>query len=160
MAGSASPPRPSPHSPAAVTIVSIGYEDRTLEELVEDLAGAEVEVLVDVRMTPSSRKRGLSKGALAAALAEGGIEYRHAPELGNPRDNRSAFGGASVELGRERYRQHLEYQGLGAYEAVVALARERRVALLCVERDERRCHRGCITDRAQAESADVSVLAL
>ncbi|MDR1430587.1 MAG: DUF488 domain-containing protein, partial [Propionibacteriaceae bacterium] len=47
--------------------------------------------LVDVRQTPISRKRGLSKTALGAALSEAGIDYIHLRELGNPRDNRDGY---------------------------------------------------------------------
>jgi len=62
------------------TIVSVGYERRTSEELVSLLVSNRVDVLVDVRLTPLSRKRGLSKTALREALESAGIEYLHERE--------------------------------------------------------------------------------
>ena len=47
------------------TIVSVGYEGRSVDELVDALVDAGVSVLVDVRENAISRKRGLSKRALA-----------------------------------------------------------------------------------------------
>ncbi|PPJ18215.1 hypothetical protein C5E45_10195 [Nocardia nova] len=41
------------------------------------LAEAGVATVVDVRLTPISRKPGLSKTKLSAALAEAGIRYVH-----------------------------------------------------------------------------------
>lgn len=73
------------------TIVSVGSEGRSVDELVDALADAGVSVLVDVRENAISRKRGLSKRALAEKLQARGITYVHEPTLGNPRDNRDGF---------------------------------------------------------------------
>ncbi len=59
-------------------VVSVRYEGRTAGQLVADLYDLEVKHLVDVRLTPLSRKPGLSKCKLDA-----GITYRHMPGLGN-----------------------------------------------------------------------------
>src|SRR5437773_2633547 len=72
-------------------LVSLGYEGRTAEQLVSELQSESVTVLVDVRLTPLSRKPGLSKRRLAALLADAGIRYVHLGALGNPKDNREAF---------------------------------------------------------------------
>ena len=55
-------------------VVSVGYEGRSVEELVQVLRAEDVAVLVDIRLTPISRKRGLSKTALTRALRDAGIE--------------------------------------------------------------------------------------
>jgi hypothetical protein len=75
----------------STALYTVGYEGRTAGELVTLLSQAAVDVLVDVRLTPLSRKPGLSKRRLAAALAAAGVDYLHLPALGNPRDNRDAF---------------------------------------------------------------------
>ena len=72
-------------------VATVGYERRTVDELITALTEAAVEVLVDVRLTPLSRKPGLSKKRLAVLLQAAGIDYLHLPHLGNPRDNRDAF---------------------------------------------------------------------
>jgi uncharacterized protein (DUF488 family) len=72
-------------------LISLGYEGRSVGDLVDDLRSQYVAILVDVRLTPLSRKPGMSKRKLAAALAEAGIDYVHLPALGNPKDNRELF---------------------------------------------------------------------
>ncbi|SEM69999.1 DUF488 domain-containing protein [Nonomuraea pusilla] len=62
----------------------------------------ESELLVDVRLTPISRKRGFSKTALATALAAAGIACRHMRALGNPKWNRAGFSGSPAEPGTAR----------------------------------------------------------
>ena len=72
-------------------IVSIGYEGRDVEALIRQLQSLRVDVLVDVRLNPISRKRGMSKVALREALEAHGIRYVHHRELGNPKDNRDGY---------------------------------------------------------------------
>ncbi|HPG14405.1 MAG TPA: DUF488 domain-containing protein [Microthrixaceae bacterium] len=139
------------------TIISIGYEGRTLDEFVDTLKQHRVQVLIDVRLTPLSRKRGFSKTALSTALTDAGIDYRHEPELGNPKDNRDAFRRGSTAA-RSRYLRHLSNGANTTYEATIDAARTSRVALLCFERDHTQCHRSCITERAQDEHPALSVV--
>ena len=139
------------------TIVSIGYEGRTIEELIALLVHHDVDLLVDVRLNPISRKPGFSKSSLAQALDGAGIEYRHERELGNPKDNRDAFrqGRSSA---RNRYSRHLQNGASAVYRAVVNLADTTRLALLCVERELQTCHRSCILETAQADLPDLRVI--
>ena len=139
------------------TVLSIGYEGRELDDFISTLNIHRVDVLVDVRLNPISRKKGFSKTALASALAEVGIEYVHRPQLGNPKENREGFSGHGLATARRRYLAHLNNGSRPIYEEVIEQSRSRRIALLCVERDDRRCHRGCITDQAQDENPGLSV---
>ena len=116
------------------TIVSIGYEQRDVSELVGLLKANGVVTLIDVRLNPISRKKGFSKKALAAALGDAGIEYRHERELGNPKENRDPFR-RGLESARQRYRNHLQDGPYSVYERIVDLASTSRIALLCYERD-------------------------
>ncbi|HLL68589.1 MAG TPA: DUF488 domain-containing protein [Micromonosporaceae bacterium] len=45
-------------------LVGVGYEGRTIEELIAQLHALGVSRLVDIRLNPLSRKPGLSKTAL------------------------------------------------------------------------------------------------
>jgi hypothetical protein len=91
-------------------VVGVGYEGQELDEFLSSLVGLGVRTLVDVRLTPISRKRGFSKRALAEAAESVGIEYEHLRSLGNPKDNRTGFAGGPDELteARARYRGLLE----------------------------------------------------
>lgn len=131
-----------------MTLVSIGYEGRDIDEFVAELAARDVDVLADVRLNAISRRRGFSKTALRTALAAAGIEYRHLRELGNPRENRPLFSGPRLELGRATYRSTVlqTEAGARALAELRALAAEHCVAVMCVERDESRCHRKVVLD--------------
>ena len=136
--------------PKKTTIISIGYEKRSVDYLIAALQHYDVSVLVDVRLNPISRKKGFSKTALASALAEAGIEYRHERELGNPKENRDPFR-QGLKSARDHYLGHLRNGASGALGDLIQLARTRRIALLCYERDHRHCHRSCIIEIAQDE---------
>ena len=140
-------------------IVSIGYEQRNIDEFVGLLVTAGVETLVDVRLNAISRKKGFSKTALSGALATAGIAYRHERDLGNPKDNRDPFRQGSPEA-RNRYRQHLSNGASTALNQVAELASQTRVALLCFERDHTKCHRSCITEEAQSINPTLAVVTI
>lgn len=146
--------------PKGGAVFSVGYEGRTIDELVHLLSKSRVCVLVDVRENAVSRRPGFSKSRLSAALQEAGIRYRHEPLLGNPKENRQWFQSDRVETGRRRYFRHLNNGSRAAFDALVDEAMTTRVAVLCVEKDEARCHRGCITSLAQSENPALSVTRL
>jgi uncharacterized protein (DUF488 family) len=54
-------------------IYSVGYEGFQLKGLVESLVAAKVFLVVDVRLTPVSRKPGFSAKSLSAELGKAGI---------------------------------------------------------------------------------------
>lgn len=128
-----------------MVLFTLGYERRDLDEVVTVLADAGVAVLVDVRQTPRSRKPGLSKTRLGAALARAGVEYRHEPRLGVPREDRDAFRADGPDA-VGRYRDRLATTDHAALARVASLARTRATALLCFERDEQCCHRRIVAE--------------
>lgn len=133
-------------SPQRVTLITIGYEGRSAEELVEELRSARIRVLVDVRQMPLSRKPGLSKRRLAESLGQAGITYVHLPALGNPKENRASFRNGDPRS-RTRFRALLRSpEAKAALEKVAALTAESRVALLCFERHASECHRHVVSD--------------
>ena len=121
-------------------LYTLGYEGRGLEDVVALLEHHCIDLLIDVRATPRSRKPGLSKTRLAEAVGAVGTGYRHERRLGVPREERPAVR-AGDDAALARYRRRLETEDGPAVERVVELARDQRVALLCFERDEATCHR-------------------
>lgn len=141
-------------------LVSLGYQGRDARELVENLVAAQVSVLVDVRLTPSSRKPGLSKRRLGAALAEAAVGYIHLPELGNPKDNRDQFRAGNPDS-VEKYRQIVRgAPGSSALAHVAELLDNGVVALLCFERDHATCHWRIVTGELQRADPYLQVLHL
>ncbi len=125
-----------------VGLYTIGYEGRGVESFVENLSRAGVDVLVDVRELPMSRKPGFSKSKLSRYVTDQGIEYLHLKSLGSPRDSRKKLreSGDFDTFSRE-YMDHLEgsSEDLGAL--VTLISSGRRAALMCFERDHAQCHR-------------------
>jgi uncharacterized protein (DUF488 family) len=146
------------HITATGTLVSIGYEGKTIDDLVAQLRAQSVGVLVDVRLTPLSRKPGLSKTKLSEALAAVGIGYVHHRALGNPKDNRAGFRAGEPES-RARYRDVLETAAASdALAHVSELLDGGVVALLCFEQDHAECHRDIVVRRLMKARPDAAVV--
>ncbi|ELS55169.1 DUF488 family protein, N3 subclade [Streptomyces viridochromogenes] len=147
--------------PATPGLWSAGYEGRDIDSFVASLVDSRIGVVADVRLTPISRKKGFSKTRLGEALAEAGIEYTHLRGLGNPKDNREPFWDGRVEVGRARFRGLLQSEEAQAdLDRLAEHARASRVAVLCFEKDESRCHRQVVLETVRGRvSAPVNPLA-
>lgn len=136
----------SEHRLVSGRIYSVGYEGFELPGLIHCLRDAQVRTLFDVRLTPVSRKKGFSRKTLSAELKRAGIAYVHDKDLGNPPDNRDSFRRGDGGEGRWRMREILSNGSGSALQRLVESASYERVAVLCVEREETRCHRQVITE--------------
>lgn len=122
--------------------LGFGYEGLDQATLLKRLRRVGVELVADVRKTPLSRKAGLSKKALAAALEEHRIRYVHLPALGNSKDNRAGYGDPNNLAVRARFRESIQHPaGQDQLAELRRLAQEHVVAVLCFESDQRLCHR-------------------
>jgi hypothetical protein len=143
--------------PRTPRLVSVGYEGRDADDLVGFLRSAEVNVLVDVRLNPISRKPGLSKTKLAEVLAANGIGYIHYRELGNPKDNRDGFR-AGKQSALNRFRALLQDEKAErALGHVSELLDREVVALLCFEHSHEACHRGLVAEALADRTPSLSV---
>ena len=137
-------------------IYSVGYEGLTVAGLIERLQQSRIEELVDVRANPYSRRPGFSKKRLAESLSVAGIAYRHEPLLGNAFRDLEDFD-AAMDLMRD----HLASgEPAEAVARLVGLAEGRRIAVLCLESDQRRCHRQIVLEAALAREPALDVLPL
>jgi uncharacterized protein (DUF488 family) len=130
-------------------LLTIGYEGSDLTSFLEALTQLDVDTVVDIRELPLSRKKGFSKTALAEALAEVGIAYRHERALGCPPEIRNRL----KETGDycayfEQFNRYLSTQLLLIERVVTEL--DGRVALLCYERDPQQCHRRSVAEQMRA----------
>jgi uncharacterized protein (DUF488 family) len=139
-------------------IYSVGYEGLDLDSLVEQLSVSRVKLVVDVRLNPISRKPGFSKKSLSARLEVAGIGYRHDAALGNPPDNRDSFRTGDGDAGRRRMREMLTNGSKPALQRLVKDAQTARIAVLCLERGPRQCHRQVVTDMARELDPSIEVL--
>jgi uncharacterized protein (DUF488 family) len=141
------------------TIFTIGYEGASLEAFIARLTRGGVNLVVDVRDLPLSRKRGFSKVALSEALDSAGIGYHHIRELGCPKPIRDRYrADGNWERYTASFMQHLSQQK-AAVEAVAQLCQGSSLALLCYESDPDRCHRTYVAQvAAEVAGARVSPL--
>ena len=140
-------------------IWTIGYEQATQDAVVAALQNAGVEVLADVRALPLSRRPGFSKSSLRSAVEQAGIAYRHLKPLGTPADGRAAArAGRHADMARI-YAGQLELpEALAAMAELRDLAGEKRVALLCYEREAAECHRRLLIEAVLADFDEIDLL--
>lgn len=122
-------------------LFTFGYEGLTIDGFIARLQEARVDLILDVRELPLSRKKGFSKNALREHLASAGIGYDHLPALGCPK------------IVRDQYRKDSDWAvytrgflaHLGTVQADVrtlaSAARDHRACLICFEADFSACHR-------------------
>jgi uncharacterized protein (DUF488 family) len=139
--------------PLNKNIWTIGHSTRTLEELVEMLRCFQIEMLVDIRSYPGSRRYPhFNKEALEISLPQNNIQYLHLKELGgrrkvNPNSKNTAW-------------RHLAFRGYADYmdteafkEGIIALekiALQKPTAYMCSEAVWWRCHRSMVSDYLKA----------
>ncbi|HEV8537218.1 MAG TPA: DUF488 domain-containing protein [Candidatus Limnocylindria bacterium] len=142
-------------------IWSIGHGARPLAELMATLADAHIEVVVDVRRFPGSRRHPqFSATSLVTSLSELGIAYLHLPGLGGRREPRDDSPHRALRVGAFRgYADHMNTAEFAAeYEKLTALARRSRAAFMCAETLWWRCHRRMIADRLTVDGFAVTHL--
>ena len=134
-------------------LMTIGYEGRTVDGLLGELAESGIDVLVDVRELPLSRRRGFSKNALRERLRAAGIEYVHLRPLGSPRDARHKLHrDGDYRAFFAAYSKHIEQQA-DAVRSVLELLDGRSVCLMCYEAEVQKCHRRVLADVLEGGSA-------
>ena len=126
---------------------TIGYEGASLEDFIQTLEEANVEVLLDIRDRAQSRKKGFSKTALSNALQNHGIEYVHLKELGDPKEGRLAARSGNWDEFDRIYRDVMASQeAIAALEYIRGISENTVACLLCYERDHKTCHRKYVSD--------------
>ena len=132
-----------------------GYEGKTVDDLIEDVQALGAHTVVDIRLTPISRKKGFSKTRLREALEEAGVAYLHFRSLGNPKDNRAAFahpGSNEAVEAYSRFRTEVlnTDEGQVAVHELAELASGGTVLVLCYEANHSQCHRRLVIDEVRS----------
>lgn len=126
-------------------IWTIGYEGATQAEFISTLQAAGIELVIDVRAVPLSRRPGFSKNILAAGLREAGIDYINLKALGTPPEGREAARKGRHDVLERVYAVQLDTpEAAVAAQQMIELAEEKPSALLCFERDPGGCHRSLL----------------
>lgn len=103
-----------------MALFSIGYQEmQTANELLLILMENKIDVLVDVRSKPFSRKKAFNKNSLSVYLPDNGIDYAWKGDT---------LGGFS-EIGESAIQKLAKWQ------------EGKRACLMCMEADPDHCHR-------------------
>jgi uncharacterized protein (DUF488 family) len=148
----AAPRRPS-------TILTVGHSTRPLAAFIDLVRAHGVTTVADVRTIPRSRTNPqFDRAGLPRALATAGIGYAHLPGLGGLRHPRPdspntgwrtpGFRGFADYMQTPAFAEHLD--------ALIARARDERIALMCAEALPWRCHRSLLADALTVNGLDVA----
>ena len=130
---------------------TVGHGTLTADELARLVTGAGVEMVVDVRSFPASRRHPqFGREAMERWLPEAGVAYRWEPRLGGRRRPapESPHGALRV-AGFRGYADHMETPEFrAALDELLAEAAVRPTAVMCAESLWWRCHRRLLADAA------------
>jgi uncharacterized protein (DUF488 family) len=131
------------------TVYTVGHSTRGADEFGELLTTHGIELVVDVRQFPGSRRfPHFSALALRERLASRGIDYVHEMDLGGRR--RGNAESPNTYWRNASFRAFADYMASdrfrAALERLVEHAGQRRVAIMCAEAVPWRCHRWLISD--------------
>jgi uncharacterized protein (DUF488 family) len=131
------------------TIRTLGHGTLSAEEFVKVVHNAGVEVVVDIRRYPGSRRYPyFGREEMAAWLPAYGVDYRWLPSLGGRR--KRAPDSPNGGLRNEQFRAYADYMMSDEFAEgvaeLLALAQVRRVAVMCAESVWWRCHRRLLAD--------------
>ncbi|MCD6529113.1 DUF488 domain-containing protein [Candidatus Bathyarchaeota archaeon] len=124
-------------------ICTIGYSGRSREKFAELLRRYNIQVVVDVRRFPASKEPDFCKENLERWLKEEGISYLWLGEtLGGYRK-----GGYKKYIESESFKSGLT--------EILRLARRYRLAIMCMERKVKYCHRRFIAGELRRRGVQV-----
>ncbi|MDP9019337.1 MAG: DUF488 domain-containing protein [Actinomycetota bacterium] len=128
---------------------TLGHGTLTDDELAQLLGEVGIELVVDVRRYPGSRRHPhFGSDEMATWLPPRGLAYRWLPSLGGRRT--PAAGSPNVGLRNQQFRAYADHMASEEFANGVAelteLAADRPVAIMCAESVWWRCHRRLLAD--------------
>ena len=141
------------------TLYTIGHSTRSIEDLVDTLRAHQIEILVDIRAFPMSRRLPqFNRDSLEKTLPAAGIRYVWLKGLGGYR-KKAWDESPNVGLRNQSFRNYADYMLTTEFEdaiaEVVRLAEQSRTAYMCAERLYFRCHRMLVSDWLVAHGHNV-----
>ena len=136
---------------AKLVLHTIGYEGSSIDEFLGTLQLSGIDLVIDVRDVPFSRKKGFSKTVLAGHLTGRGMEYLHLKGLGDPKPGRIAAREGRYDDFRQIFGAHLKSR-VAQTDVMrgIEAAQGRKACLLCFERDHSNCHRCIVAEEMAA----------
>lgn len=128
---------------------TVGHSTRTIEAFIELLKAHRIELLVDVRRWPASRRYPhFRRETLEEALREHNIDYSWRGDLGGFR--KPAPDSQNTAWKVDAFRAYADFMLTPEFERIMngiePLSAARRIALMCAEAVPWRCHRQLLAD--------------
>lgn len=131
------------------TIHTIGHSTRTTAGLTDLLRAHAIELLIDVRRWPGSRRHPqFNRASLLASLTANGIEYLWRGDLGGFR--KPMADSPNIGWRVSAFRAYADFMLSDEFERIMTeiatIADEKSIAIMCAEAVPWRCHRQLLAD--------------
>jgi uncharacterized protein (DUF488 family) len=137
-------------------IYTVGHSVHEPGPFMELLHAHDVELLVDVRRYPASRRvPQFNSRPLAQTLESGGVAYEHVEELGGRRS--PVPDSPNGAWRNDQFRGYADHMATPEFRAALErlLGEKRRLAVMCAEARWTSCHRRLIADCLTARGREV-----
>jgi uncharacterized protein (DUF488 family) len=130
-------------------IYTIGHSTRTFDEFISLLTSFKIELLVDIRSYPGSKRYPhFNKENLQKHLHEHAIKYQHLPELGGRR--KALKDSKNTAWKNDAFRGYADYMETEEFKKGITVledyASQYTTAYMCSEAVWWRCHRSLVSD--------------
>ena len=141
-------------------VYTIGHGTKPFEEFIRILKHYEIEIVVDIRSFPASRRHAHFSGSyLERELSSFGMSYLWCRALGGFRKKGLGDRSPNLALKNDSFRNYADYMLSDSFQESVALllkiVQKERICLLCAETLPFRCHRWIIADYLTALGTEV-----
>jgi len=145
-------------TPIPLMVMTIGHSTRQIDEFVHLLKAHCVHRLVDVRTVPRSRHNPqFNRDQLSTTLHSARIHYSYMPGLGGFRHaQHDSVNNAWRNASFRGYADYMQTPGFHEnIDALIELARQEQIAVMCAEAVPWRCHRSLISDALLVRGIEV-----
>ncbi|MDQ2944473.1 MAG: DUF488 domain-containing protein [Acidobacteriota bacterium] len=139
-------------------VYTIGHSTRPADEFIRILRAFGIELLVDIRTVPRSRRNPqYDQESLSDLLANHNIRYVHMKALGGlRRAKKDSVNGAWQNASFRGYADYMQTEEFArAVDELVASAGERKTVIMCAEAVPWRCHRSLVGDALLVRGIEV-----
>ncbi len=141
-------------------VFTIGHGNKSFGEFIRILKHYEIDIVVDIRSFPGSRRHAHFSGAyLERELPSSGMSYQWCRPLGGFRKKGLGDRSPNLALKSDGFRNYADYMLSKSFEENVALllkiVQKERTCLLCAETLPFRCHRWILSDYITAHGTEV-----
>lgn len=140
---------------------TIGHSNRSLDEFIELLRGAGIDLLADIRTIPKSRANPqFNEDTLPASLAACDISYERIAALGGLRGKSKTIArDVNAFWTNDSFHNYADYALSNTFRAgldhLIERGRLQRTAIMCSEAVWWRCHRWIVADHLIARGESV-----